>query len=133
MTVVDKINLTLNGASGAILSKKVDSSNDIQWVVIDTTHRQFLITSHAAHNPAGGESIDVTVVRSKFTLAELGGDIDPDDSRVDVLVDGVAAAANSTNEGEDNDAAHVLVAVGIASTTADTHSSGVHLKLGVSA
>ena len=133
MAIVKHVALNLKGSAGGRISQKVTSTDDLQWVVIDTTHQPILIAHHAAHNPSGGESVEVTVVRSRFTLAELGGEIDPDDARVDVLVDEVETTAGAINEGADDDASHALYAVGIASAATGVHSADVHLVLGVSA
>lgn len=116
-----------------ILHTVAETGDAIDWVVIDCP-APLLLTSHLVENlNAAAESIAVTVVRSRLSLAQLGGDIDTTDARVEVVTDGEAVLADAVLSGQDDEAHHALIAVGVASSVSGTDSVEVRITLGASA
>lgn len=120
-----------HGSVGAHIYATVTTTDELQWLVFDSPS-PMLVNSYEAIN-TGDESIDVTVVRSRYSLAQLGGDIDPTDSRVTTVVDGEANASGAAPVTDvDNETHPRLIAIGVVSTGSETPSVGVLLNLGVS-
>lgn len=119
-----------HGSVGSHIYATVTTANDIQWLVFDSP-TPMLVNSYECINP-GDESVDVTVVRSRYSLEQLGGDIDPTDARVTTVVDAETVASGGDTSDVDNVTQPRLVAIGVESTADDTPSAGVLLNLGVS-
>jgi hypothetical protein len=129
MSIIKRIKVlpqALNERGGLI---EADTTNNYQWVVLSSGGPMVLM-SYLVDN-VGGESAEITILRSKIPLDPDAANIDPDDDQWVVLIDEDTLTSTNALETVIDDQHDCVLAIGFKSNVAETHTQ-LNISLGAS-